>query len=50
MADQTTEDKRRAARNRSGLSMLQKIVLAVALLPFALLFLPTVAVDRKSVV
>lgn len=44
MADETTEDKPQAASNRPGLGMLQKIVLAVALLPFALLFLPTVAV------
>ena len=44
MADQSTEDKERTAPGRSGLGLWQKIVLAVALLPFALLFLPTVAV------
>ncbi len=44
MADQTTEGKKQAARGRSGMGLWRKIVLAVALLPFAILFLPTMAV------
>lgn len=44
MADQTTEEQQPPARRPSGLGLWQKFILAVALLPFAFLFLPTVAV------